>query len=197
MPEVDAHELGGVTVGPDGEDRGAGPGAVEDGPKNAGQHQGHRQTPEADVGDDDASEAEPASGIGRSDGAKITRENQQQQADDHEVDAERQQEGEEERRPDHAVDHASLERVTDDEECDRIDRQAQEWVDVQAGEEIPRDVRADDYQRAMRQVHDVEDAPDQTEPEGDGDVNAPKQEAQNDLLGELAHELSLAGELPA
>src|SRR6184192_1799785 len=48
-------------------------------------------------------------------------------------------------------------------------------------------------QRVNRcQVDDVEDAPHQAEAEGDRDVDPTQQEAEDDLLGELAHELSSA-----
>src|SRR6202022_2290748 len=132
---------------------------------------------------------------GGSDRTEIAGEDQQQQADDHEGDSEGQQEGEEEWRPDHPVDDAPLQRITDHEKGDSVDRQTQKRVDVQAREEVPGDVGADDHQGAMRQVDDVEDAPDETEPEGDGDVYPTQQEAEDDLLGELAHELSLAGRI--
>src|SRR5207248_8948900 len=41
-------------------------------------------------------------------------------------------------------------------------------------------------------IHDVEDSPDQAEAEGDRDVHPTQQEAEDDLLAELAHELSSA-----
>jgi hypothetical protein len=40
----------------------------------------------------------------------------------------------------------------------------------------------------VSQVDDVEDAPDQAEAQGDGDVDATQQEAEDDLLDELAQD---------
>ena len=193
MPEVDPDQLRGVTVGPHRKNGGTGAGPVEDGPQNAGQQQGDGQTAQADVGDDDAPEMQPAAGIRGSHGTEIAGEDQQQQADDHEVDTEGQQKGEEERRPDDPVDDPSLQRVADHEKCQRVDRQAQEGIDVQAGEEIPGDVGAHDYQRSVRQVDDIQDPPHEAESEGDRDIDPTQQKTEDNLLGELAHELSLTG----
>src|SRR5260370_42247289 len=60
---------------------------------------------------------------------------------------------------------------------------------------MPRYVGAQDHQRPVRQVDDIEDAPDQAEPQRDGDVYPTQQKAEDDLLGELAHELSSAAEI--
>src|SRR5438046_4530257 len=192
MAKVNAPQLRGVAVGPHGQDGRAAPRTVQDDPQDSRQQEGCGQTSEADVRDDDATEVQPAAGISGSDRAKIAREDQQQQADDHQVDAERQQEGEEERCPDHPVDDTALQRVADHEKRQRVDRKAQEWIDVKAGEEHPGDVRADDHQGAMRQIDDVEDAPDEAEPQRHRDIDSAEQEAEDDLLRELAHEISSA-----
>ena len=81
-----------------------------------------------------------------------------------------------------------MQRVSNDEERDRVERQAEEWVDMQAGKKGPGDVRADHDERPMGQVDDIENAPDQTEAEGDRHIDAAQQQAEDDLLGELAHE---------
>ena len=133
---------------------------------------------------------QPITGIRRRDGTKVASEDQQQQADDDQVDPEGEKEGEQERRADDSIDDASLQGIADDEQGERIDRKAQKGVDVPAREQVPGDVRPQDHERAMRQVHDVEDAPHQAEAESDRDVDPTQQEAKDDLLGELAHELS-------
>src|SRR2546423_3068102 len=66
---------------------------------------------------------------------------------------------------------------------------------MQAGEENPGDVGADDDQCAVRQVDDVEDAPYQAETQRDGDIDATKQKTKDELLDELAAELSSAARI--
>ena len=55
--------------------------------------------------------------------------------------------------------------IADREQHDRRDRQCGERVDVRAGEQEIRHVGAQHDERAMRQVDDIEHAPDQGEPQ--------------------------------
>ena len=61
---------------------------------------------------------------------------------------------------------------------------------MQPGEEHPRDVAADDDQRPVGQVDDVEHAPNQAEPHANRDVDASGQQAENDQLDEVRQGLA-------
>src|SRR5207253_5546683 len=178
VAQVDAHQLGRVAGGADRQDGGPDPGAVEDRPEDAGEQQRHGQAAEADVGNRDAAQVEAVAGVGRRHRAKVGGKDEQDEADDDQIDPEGQQKREEQGRPNHTIDHASLEGVAQHEQREGVDRQTEERVDVQPVEQEPGDVGADGHQRPVRQLDDIENAPAQAQAERDRHIDAAQQNAE-------------------
>ena len=184
MTEVDADELRRVTVCRDRVDRKADAGPAQQEGEPCRQQDRRAQRREPDVWDDDAAELKPLTRIRGRDGAKVRTEDQEQDVDDDEVHPECQEEGEKQRGANDPVDHAALQRVAQHEQGHGVDGQGEEGIEAESGEELPGDVAADDHQRSVREVDDVEHTPHQAEPHAHRDVDASGQQAENDQLDE-------------
>ncbi len=159
--DPDSHQRRGVAVHPHRDDGATEPRAaqqeIERGGHGERDGRGHRAV-ERQV---EPRELRRAPGGGRPDRAVVGAEAEQQRVSRQELEAERDDERHEHWRADHPVEDAGLQSGAEQANQQRDRRQRDERMPAEEMERHPRQVAAEDDQRAVQQIDDVEDAPDQ------------------------------------
>ena len=174
--DLDAHQRRRRAVHAHGDDGAADAGTPHDQVEHAGQDQRQRHAEQAVDRHDDAAEVErteierhPPRRRGVVDRHEIVED---------EVEAEGQRQRGQDRLADHAVDHEQLDHIAEREQQQRDRRQRQQRMNAVAVPGEEREVAAEDDQRAVQHVDDVEHAPHQRE----ADREARIERAQHDSV---------------
>src|SRR5437764_10664672 len=193
---VHAVETGGGEVlrgGADGAPRSR---AIEEEEEDGGEEDGDEEGGELRVGNRHAADVDVAARVRRVDGAEVGAEEQLREIDEDDVETEGDEQGVELRRADDEVQEEALEEVTEEEEQHHRDRQRREGIDAALRIEIINGVSAEHDERAVGEVDDVEDTPDEAHPVGHQAVEAPEQDPVDEDLGEELHGAAPLGRAP-
>ena len=115
-------------------------------------------------------------GIGHGDGAQVTAKYLLNDVGDQQIQPEGEHERHQEGRTDDAVDGDVLHDPPNDEQDKHRDQHARKGVNMRLLIDDQGDVGADDDKRAVRQIDNVHDAPDEGEAQGHGGVKAAQKE---------------------